>query len=930
MRMVNVCRMARYLLRTRPIFSLSQRCIFSKTGVWPPMDQELTIDVKRDAESYWKNVYTSRNQVQDSERSRMGQRKGKKYVLAMFPYPSGKLHMGHVRVYTISDAMARFYQLQGYEVLHPMGWDAFGLPAENAAIERNEMPDKWTYSNIPQMKEQLLDLGCKFNWERELATCDPEYYRWTQYIFLLLFREGLAYQEEAQVNWDPIDQTVLADEQVDSNGCSWRSGAKVERRFLKQWFIKTTRFAKSLLDGLSDPVLEDWRDIIKVQKHWIGDCNGYRIEMEVVHSDGNNDGGEAVAGGSSSATKLDLWMPEPELLHGVSFVGLRPGHKLDTETNIKEEINKIRVLNVRAVCPISNRKIPVIVSSRLPFAGDAECYVGMPFKSEKDQSIARTCGFEIVNVKENDLMVNSGLLDDHSPTEARQLITDELLRLGAGGFETSAKLRDWLISRQRYWGTPIPIIHCPSCGVVPVPEEQLPVVLPKITKFPKKGISPLKEATEWIHCSCPKCGGPAERETDTMDTFVDSSWYFLRFLDPHNTEKPFSHDAQSDNMPVDLYVGGKEHAVLHMFYARFIQHFLASLGLASHKEPFKRLVTQGMVMGETYRVKDSGRYLTKDEVDFSVKPPVERGTGSELVVTYEKMSKSKHNGIDPKDVLEEYGTDTTRLLMLANFAPSSQRNWSKDTFPGILNWQNRLWLTVSEFIHMRQDKELQADAPLSMEEIQEHKDFLFENRNFYLRGATYNFLYTNQLSVAISYMQGLTVSLRKIPKEMMLTEEFEKSLAAQIIMLSPITPHLASELWAGFCSVATSPCTRKDVPLLEQQWPEIDSEFGLPLFCRIPGKDPCIVKVPRSILDSMTVDTATAHALANEEVQNCMVGKQLIRTHLQIQPGIGGNLSFVAKALDPASSKEERKRLKEEKKRLKKERKNKKSNMQGL
>lgn len=911
-------RATRLFLRGRnPLAVYYQRFIFSKTGVWPSIDEELTVEVKKEIEKYWRNEHLASSQG-PVEHSEVGSDREKKYVLSMFPYPSGRLHMGHVRVYTTGDAMARFYRLRGYKVIHPMGWDAFGLPAENAAIDSREMPDKWTYNNIQQMKEQMHELGCCFDWGREFATCDSTYYRWTQAVFLLLYHAGLVYQKEALVNWDPVDQTVLADEQVDDSSCSWRSGAKVERRFLKQWFIKTTRFSKSLLDGLSDPTLVNWHDILKVQRHWIGDSGGYRVEMTLVQRDACSEKKAVPLSG-----KLDLCMPQPELIYGISFIGIHRGHKLDCDLYRVHKCGEYQLLNVVAVCPVSQRQIPVIVCDDLPFTEHAEFYVGIPCTSSLDEAVARSCDFLIPEIIQNNKLVNSGILSGSTLEQARQAVTKQLLECGAGGFQVTVKLRDWLISRQRYWGTPIPIIHCPDCGAVPVPENQLPVELPKIEKFPERGTSPLKEAIDWLNCICPRCGSEAERETDTMDTFVDSSWYFLRFLDPNNSQNLFGHDIQDALMPVDLYIGGKEHAVLHMFYARFMQHFLASQGLVRDWEPFKKLIMMGMVMGKSYRIKGSGRYITRDQVDFSVDPPVERGSCAPLVITYEKMSKSKHNGINPQEVLQDYGTDTTRLLMLANFAPSSPRNWSEDTFPGILNWQKRVWLTVSDFICVQQDKEDSSSDTLSSKEVKEYENFLWENRNHHLQGITLNFEHTHQISVAISNMQGLTGILRKIPKSVMLTEEFELTLGALIITMAPLTPHFASELWAGFCSVATSPQTKKNLPLLEQQWPEVDQEYCLPLKCMLPGKEPLKFKLPRKTLDSLTGDAAFELLSTDEEFQEYIKGRTIIKTQLQVLPGLRGSISFLYKVHDVPKIKEDLKKRKAEKKKQKLEKRNK-------
>ncbi|MPC09863.1 putative leucine--tRNA ligase, mitochondrial [Portunus trituberculatus] len=612
-------------------FGYCPRLIYSQTGVWPTT----TIKFLSLARFFTLGMAAWHRDDGDSQ--------GKKYVLSMFPYPSGKLHLGHVRVYATSDAMARFYRHRGY---------------------------------------------------------------------------------------------------------------------------------KSLLDGLSDTALENWRDITKIQRHWIGECGGYRVEMDVAKESHSSAGTNQRL---LPASRLNLWMTQPELLHGISFLGVRRGHVLDTEAHRGRCCGGHQLLKVHAICPISRREIPIIMSDTLPYIEDTEAYVGIPCISEEDKNISSNFGFTVPHILKNGRLINSGELSDLSLAKAREQVTQTLVDKGAGGFPTSAKQKDWLISRQRYWGTPIPIVHCPSCGVVPVPEHQLPVELPKISHFPKRGISPLKEAHGWLRCSCPRCGQEGQRETDTMDTFVDSSWYFLRFLDVNNEEQPFSFKLQEAFMPVDLYVGGKEHAVLHMLYARFMQHFLASEGLVSHWEPFKRLIMMGMVMGSAYKVKDSGRYLTKDQVDFSVKPPVELGTGASLVITTEKMSKSKNNGIDPQEVLEIYGTDTTRLLMLANFAPGSPRDWSEETFPGIFSWQNRLWMTVAEFIDIRQNKDHSLSC-ISDEERKEHEQHLWNAHNHALYNVTYIMEHTHQLNAAIAFMQALTTSLRikgekpqqvKVPRRML-------------------------------------------------------------------------------------------------------------------------------------------------------------------
>lgn len=596
----------------------------------------------------------------------------------MFPYPSGQLHMGHVRVYAISDAMARFYRMCGHRVLHPMGWDAFGLPAENAARQRGIAAADWTRANIAEMRAQLQRLGCSFDWAREVCTSEPEYYRWTQWLFLRLYDEGMVYQAEALVNWDPVDETVLADEQVDANGCSWRSGARVEKKLLRQWFVRTTRFAQRLLDGLNDEGLQDWRDIIKLQRHWIGECDGYRFEMPLEYDDGTNNDDATLR-----LRSISLWTRRPEELLHATFVAISPDHLLSKlDGNDASSVGNGRIL--RNICvrnPFDDRQrsLPVVVvadSSKadgeeetkecIAFDEGCDTYLGVATCRNVDRALAIDLGIECGDPNIDKLAADESV---------RETILREAQLRNIGGWPVSSKLKDWPISRQRAWGTPIPIVHCDRCGAVPVPDAQLPVLLAEHSQCEENN----KDSTTM---PCPKCQTPdCRRESDTMDTFVDSSWYFLRFMDPNNSEAPFSRSAANRMAPVDLYVGGKEHAVLHLYYARFMSHFLHSIGCVPLAEPFRRLLVQGMVMGRSYRVKGSGRYLRADEVRIvDAKKNQARtlvGDGEPVVMQWEKMSKSKLNGADPTEAFDEHGTDSIRLIMLGDVAPTSHRNWSE-------------------------------------------------------------------------------------------------------------------------------------------------------------------------------------------------------------------------------------------------------------
>uniref|UniRef100_A0A1Q3F4U7 leucine--tRNA ligase n=1 Tax=Culex tarsalis TaxID=7177 RepID=A0A1Q3F4U7_CULTA len=853
-------------------------------------DRELTSAMKLAMERKW------RSNLGDS-RFDPASAAPKRYVLAMFPYPSGNLHMGHVRVYTISDAMARFYRLNGANVLHPMGWDAFGLPAENAAIQRRIPANRWTKQNIGQMREQLEMLQFSFDWGRELATCEPEYYRWTQRLFLMLFEDGLAYRKEALVNWDPVDETVLADEQVDDSGCSWRSGAKVEKKVLRQWFIKTTRFAKSLLDGLSDPTLEDWKDIVKLQKHWIGDCDGYTFELKVVGED----------------RRIPIWTQRPKHLKEALFVAINSEHLLNSSKIVEGK------LSLTLENPISGRPLPVIVTEKVTFPEGNDVYLGA------------------ASVDEDRQLAESFQLSTHVPT-ADDNSTEDILQLAKthnlGGYPVSSKLRDWLVSRQRFWGTPIPIVHCPSCGTVPVPESQLPIKLP----LDSVGI-PLAQNAQWLATTCPKCHSPnAKRESDTMDTFVDSSWYFLRFLDPANEHALFSPSLAHRLMPVDLYVGGKEHAVLHMYYARFMNHYLHGKGLVSCSEPFKRLLVQGMVMGRSFRLKGSGKYIPAAEVelvDEKRNKAVQKATGAPVVALWEKMSKSKLNGVDPLDVLNEHGCDTLRLIMLADVAPTSHRNWSDATFPGILNWQKRLWMTMHDYRKLRTESERQAAAtPPATPDFHEADRKLWDARNYFTAGATFNYRHSHQLSVGISKMQGLTNAIRRAPPEVVTYGgQYERAIAAQIVMLAPMAPHFASELWQQFVALPgrinpDSEEIRWDRGVFEQSWPVVDEEYGLDLTVKVNGFECCVLKIPNRELNQLTHEQSRELALKQDDVLSYIGLRKVRSTDFVLYPGCDAILSITLEQL----SKEDKQKLEGEGKLLasKKDKKKKKNQKQSV
>ena len=539
----------------------------------------------------------------------------KHYVLEMFPYPSGRIHMGHVRNYTIGDAIARFLKLRGKNVLHPMGWDAFGLPAENAAIKQGVHPAEWTYQNIDYMRKQLKLLGFSYDWDREIATCDEEYYRWNQWIFLQMYKKGIAYRKSATVNWCPHDETVLANEQVIEGKC-WRCGTQVVQREIPSWFLKITDYADRLLEDLQE--LEgSWPDrVIIQQRNWIGRSEGAVLKFNVED------------------TPVEVFTTRPDTIFGATFVVLAPEHPLTLELarrggkeeDVKEFVEKVKklttkergtlkekegvFLGVYAKNPATGREIPVWTANYVLYEYGTGAIMCVPAHDQRDWEFAKKYGIEIIpviepaegrwNFKEGAYegkgrLINSGEFSGLESEEAKRRITDWLQSKGLGKFKITYRLKDWNVSRQRYWGTPIPIIYCENCGTVPVPEEELPVKLPLEVEFSGKG-NPLESSEEFLHTKCPKCGSPARRETDTMDTFFDSSWYFLRYCDPKNDSEPFGKESVDYWMPVDTYIGGIEHAVLHLLYSRFFQKFLKDMGLVKEEEPFKKLITQGMVL----------------------------------------------------------------------------------------------------------------------------------------------------------------------------------------------------------------------------------------------------------------------------------------------------------------------------------------------
>ena len=867
------------------------RQIFSQTGEWP---QYLQATHLTDVEKYWKEKIS-----QQDEKTRKTPNKGKnsKYILSMFPYPSGHLHMGHVRVYTIGDVMTRYYKFkQDSSVFQPMGFDSFGLPAENAALKHGIHPKEWTSKNIQSMKTQLEPLGLDLDWSGGINTSDPSYYKWTQWIFLKLLEKGLAYKGTSLVNWDPVDKTVLADEQVDENGLSWRSGAQVEKKSLEQWFIKTTDYAEELYHGLDD--LEDWREIENIQKSWIGICDGVRLKFKIHNTDEN----------------LKVWTNKPELLYGLCFVGVTKDHPLLNG----DESKKISVVH-----PLTGDIIPVFVvhdSELYPRGSDS--FLGIPDVHERISDICKLRQIPIKTVLTDggNKLINSDNYSNLLLPEAREKILERTSGIG-GDKLTSSNLRDWLISRQRYWGTPIPVINCDNCGSIPVPERDLPVTLPDDIDFnnlhkSESNLSPLSQCHEWINVDCPNCGNPAVRETDTMDTFVDSSWYFLRYLDPDNEQLPVSYEA-SKAMPVDIYVGGKEHATLHLLYARFMTRFLHDLGICSVKEPFRKLLVQGLVMGQSYREKGSSvNYTHPDNVetvqDGNKKIFKDKNTGNVLVAQWEKMSKSKLNGVNPGDIFDKYGGDMTRFLIMADVSPYTDRKWTEDSFVRIEGLQIKMWKLIYQSFTLP----IKNIPPINDELMKEQFDKLFDARNYYTKQLNFAYDVSRNFNTIIAKIHGLVNDLWTTHGYAKVNcPEYTHALGTSIILLAPMAPNFCSELWAGFQhSFKNSKCDKFDwnKSLFEQKWPELDLNYNIKV--KVMHNDKDLLEFPVALwkFRELTEEEAVNISYCEPLVQDNVLSKPQFKYTFNKQEDFGAILNFTTPI-----SKEERINVKQAKKQAK-------------
>ena len=789
--------------------------------------------------------------------------KPKSYVLEMFPYPSGRIHIGHVRNYTMGDVLARYKKLTGHEVLHPMGWDAFGMPAENAAMEKGVHPGGWTRANIDHMKSQLKRLGFALDWSREFATCDPEYYGHEQALFLKLHEAGLVYRKESEVNWDPVDLTVLANEQV-IDGRGWRSGAPVERRKLSQWFLKITDFAEALLEGLGS--LDTWPDKVRLmQENWIGKSTGLQFAFDLSNGD-----------------KLEVYTTRPDTIFGATFVAVALDHPVAQTAALNNceagkfieackrggttaaELETAEKLGfdtgIGAVHPFTGTHLPVYIANFVLMEYGTGALMGVPGHDQRDFEFATKYALPILRVvapraEDADMpfagepelgdgvIVNSDFLDGMSVEDAKRAVIARLEGQGRGQGKTVWRLRDWGVSRQRYWGTPIPFIHCAACGIVPVPEDQLPVVLPEDIDFATPG-NPLDRHPTWKHVDCPRCGARAARETDTLDTFVDSSWYFLRFAS-QPADEPFDRDEVARWLPVEQYIGGVEHAILHLLYARFWTRALQQLGMLDFAEPFASLFTQGMVTHETYLRVADGRemWFGPDEVERTGHGATLLADGAPVTIgKVVKMSKSKKNVVDPDAIVDRFGADAVRWFMLSDSPPERDLPWSEAGIEGCWRFVQRLWRLFGHFDPTASGPDRALDRKLhqTVDAVAGDIEALAFNK-------------------AVARIYELTSAVEKAEPSAVRSA----AIRTLIQLVAPMMPHLAEEAWAMLGQQGL---------VAESAWPAVDPallvEDEVTVAVQVKGKLRDTLTVAKGLPDA----ELEALALASGKVQRSLDG----------------------------------------------------------
>ena len=834
------------------------------------------------SEQKWQAAWEENNCFTVSEDSKLP----KYYVLEMFPYPSGKIHMGHVRNYALGDVVARYKKASGFNVLHPMGWDAFGLPAENAAIENNTHPAKWTRENIATMRRQLKSMGLSYDWSREIATCEPEYYKHEQKMFLDFLSEDLVYRKESWVNWDPVENTVLANEQV-IDGRGWRSGELVEKRKLSQWFLKITEYADDLLSELKN--LERWPDRVRLmQENWIGRSEGAHVRFEISNSD----------------EKLEVYTTRPDTLYGASFCAIAANHPLSLELvsqnggnaplqEFIEECNRMGTSEMAIETAekmgfdtgltvkhpvLEGQTLPVYVANFVLMDYGTGAIFGCPAHDQRDLDFARKYDLPVVPVvaptdvdpdtfdientafTDDGVMINSDFLNGMNVKTSISTMINHLEELGIGTGAVNYRLRDWGVSRQRYWGCPIPIVHCDHCGTVPVPETELPVVLPEDVDLTGAG-NPLDKHPTWKHVTCPACDKPALRETDTFDTFFESSWYFARFADPTNKDVGFSKTAADYWLPVDQYIGGIEHAVLHLLYSRFFTRALKQCGYLESKEPFAGLMTQGMVCHQTYR-SDSGAWVFPTDVEKRGDSFVHTQTGETVNPgRTEKMSKSKRNVVDPENIIGTYGADTARLFMLSDSPPDRDLDWSDSGIEGAWRYVNRLWRMV-----FKSEKTIAAVETAQPGTLNADADTLYKLCHKTIQGVTHDLerFHFNKSVARIRELTNQLDSLEGNDDSSAWVRRFTLETLSKLT--GPMIPHLAEEMWQGLGHTTL---------LNNEPWPVADDaqlvEDSVEVALQVNGKLRGTVNLPKDC------DQATAERAAFEVdgLKNAIAGKDV-------------------------------------------------------
>lgn len=839
----------------------------------------------------WENghIFKTENKVEGKENY---------YVLVMLPYPSGKLHVGHARNYTIGDVIARYKRMKGYNVLNPMGWDSFGLPAENAAIQNGAHPAVWTKSNIENMRRQLKLLGFSYDWDREIASYTPEYYKWNQWMFKRLYEKGLIYKKKSLVNWCPDCNTVLANEQVEDGKCWRHSKTSVIQKELEQWFFKITDYADELLEGHKE-LKDGWPEkVLTMQKNWIGKSYGTEIVFTVAET----------------GKELPMFTTRIDTIYGVSYCVVAPEHPIVEEIikvnpEIKSSIEAMKNTDLiersaegrekngvftgwHVINPVTKEKVQLWVADYVLMNYGTGAVMAVPCHDERDFAFAKKYNLplnvvinpvnketkEVIELKAEEMteaftevgvMTNSGEFNGMSSKEALTKIAEYVEANNYGKRTVKYRLKDWGVSRQRYWGTPIPALYCEKCGTVMEKDENLPVKLPEDVSFNGVG-NPLETSESFKHAVCPICGGPARRDTDTMDTFVDSSWYFLRYCDPKNDKLPFDKEIVDSWMGVDQYIGGIEHAVMHLLYARFFQKILRDLGLVSANEPFKRLLTQGMVLGPSYYSAAENKFLFPSEVDVKGEKAFSKATGEELAIKVEKMSKSKNNGVDPEEIITKYGADTTRLFIMFAAPPEKELEWNENGLAGAYRFLTKIWRLVMEH------KENLEFGEIDLAKVSRDDKALLIKLNQTIKKVTESIEddYHFNTSIAatmelINETQDYKVNILEGGKT---TSESKKIFAEVIknilVMLSPFTPHFCDELWEEMGNTGY---------LFNEKWPSYDEKLTVSsevvMAVQVNGKVRGTVEVERGT----DKDTVEKLALNLENVKKHMEGKTLVK-----------------------------------------------------